>query len=150
MEKNRRESKGILRKGEGDHDQRRTSIQWDEATIEEHDKERGKVPKINEAKTPYHHPNENEEVSDEEKDNQMRDEATKKSVSKHEELDTNQLTAKLTELSNKQDMHDEGHDDPEKEKQHKEFLERRKKHYDEAKMLKMLRQKPNFADEEEG
>ena len=32
-------------------------IQWDEQTIEEHDKLRGQYPKINEPKTPYNFDN---------------------------------------------------------------------------------------------
>eukprot|EP00331_Platyophrya_macrostoma_P026132 CAMPEP_0176452986 /NCGR_PEP_ID=MMETSP0127-20121128/28920_1 /TAXON_ID=938130 /ORGANISM="Platyophrya macrostoma, Strain WH" /LENGTH=71 /DNA_ID=CAMNT_0017841661 /DNA_START=11 /DNA_END=223 /DNA_ORIENTATION=- len=59
--------KGIMKTGGTKPGMGKTkSIHWDERGIEEWDKQRGKVPKINESKTPYN----NDMLADEEVESQ--------------------------------------------------------------------------------
>jgi len=126
---------------------RRKSITWDEQGIEEYEKERGKISKIPEAKTPYP----GDLGSDDQEDALELDEETRKNTLRNKKvsLDHEELQKKLENAQNweieKQKKEELQHEDDQK---HKEFLEKRKKHYNEGAALKKML-KAKFEDEDD-
>ncbi|CAD7928435.1 unnamed protein product [Amoebophrya sp. A120] len=103
-------------------------VKWDEHTIAEHDKDRGTRMKIDEPKTPYHAPP------------QGRSSSSSSMTTSHAPLQTDQLAAKLNALSLEQ---------TEEEKKKQDFLDARKKHYNEGMKIKEMMARGMMQDEEE-
>ncbi|KAL4445006.1 hypothetical protein ABPG74_018734 [Tetrahymena malaccensis] len=123
-------------------------LTWDEKTIEEHDKERGKTMKITEPKTPYNNDFNENEHHDSEIDGLKQAEINKQHQQEKGKLDLSKLNEMLKEdldRERKEMAVDSDEEDEIKKKKKEEFQKKRKAHYNEGVFIK----KAIIKDEEE-
>ena len=132
----------------------RRSLTWDEAAIEEHNKERGTRQKILEPPTPYAYSSDHdEEEHEEEEDSENLREAEYAALKGPQPVE---IKDSMAELSAKLEYHKHlADEDPESISRSKDekrsFADRRAEHYNEFKVIQALRARKAgaFDDDEE-